>query len=456
MSHFVYTPFDLEDTIAAIATPPGEGGVAIVRLSGKRAREIANTLFSGNVLNYSTHTVHLGWVLDVQGHRIDEALLLVMLGKKSFTGEDTIEFQCHGGFYASKKILEALIEAGARLAKPGEFALRAFLAGKIDLSQAEAIGQLIGAKNEHAFSAASSQLAGNLSIKITSFQQNLTKIGAILEAWVDFPEEGLEFATLETLLEEIYPICGAVKELIATFENGRKISCGISCALIGPPNVGKSSLMNRLLGKERAIVASIPGTTRDFLEEDLMLGGVNFRLIDTAGIRSGSDEVEREGIFRAKQALKEADLVLLVLDASDPPEKEFIENLPCERTLLIWNKIDLAKPPMLSSSFAKVVEISAKEGWGIKTLENAIYDFVWKGSLPTKEEVVITQLRHKEALVEVQTALSEVIRGLEEKISPELVALEMRTCLKSLGKIMGTDVTEGLLNSIFSQFCIGK
>ncbi len=315
---FVHRAYQPGETIAAIATPPGEGGVAVVRISGNDALSVAEKIFSGPVRAYKSHTAHFGKILGENGEVIDEGLALVMLAPRCYTGEDTVEIHCHGGSLVTRRVLDAILKAGARAAQPGEFTFKAFINGKLDLAQAEAVQQLIGAKNDLALEMAEQQLQGKVSRQVLSFQKDLVDMAAILEAWVDFPEEDLEFATMEEVVIALSAVLRRMQHLASTFEDGKVASLGISLCLAGPPNVGKSSLMNALLGKERAIVTDIPGTTRDLLEEELKLGGLHFRLIDTAGIRDTDEVIEREGIRRSKDAMQKADLILLVLDASRP------------------------------------------------------------------------------------------------------------------------------------------
>lgn len=443
-------------TIAAIATPPGEGGIAIVRLSGPQALEIAERIFSGPIAAYASHTAHLGTVCTPEGEPIDQALALVMHGPRSYTGDDTVEFQCHGGAIAAKQILAACLSAGAQLAGPGEFTFRAFQNGKIDLAQAEAVGQLIGAKNAAAFSMAERHLEGALSKKISSFQEELTAIAAILEAWVDFPEEGLEFCSIDALRERLEVQLLAMSRLLATYHEGKKIHEGISLCLAGLPNVGKSSLMNALLQEERAIVTSIAGTTRDVIEEDLMIEGLHYRLIDTAGLRETGEVIEQEGIRRTQQAMQRADMTLLVLDASralDVAEQSLIDALPPHKSLLVWNKIDQATPPLLSPT---QVEISAKEGRGLDNLKKALNSKVWNQESFSKEEVYLSSLRQKEALGKAIEHGRAVLEGLKADLSPELLTADLRFALLQLGAVIGQDVTEEILGSIFAQFCVGK
>ena len=443
------------DTIAAIATAPGEGAIAVIRISGNNAFDVAEQIFSRSIQNFKTHTAHYGNILKADGTILDGVLLLVMKGPNSYTGEDSVEISCHGGQLVTRRVLERIFEAGARPAQPGEFSLRAYLNGKIDLAQAEAVQELIAAKSELALENAEKQLEGALSDKIKSFQKELTEVAAILEAWVDFPEEGLEFATMEEIIANLESICFSMQKLQSTFHDGKALHDGLSLCLLGSPNVGKSSLMNALLGKERAIVTEIAGTTRDLLEEDLRLGQLHFKLIDTAGIRDTTEIVEKEGIRRSQKAMRDADLILLVLDASrpiDPNDRELLEMTPKEKTIVIWNKVDLAKPTEKISS----VEISAKQKIGLEELKSAIERIIWKKGPPSKEEVLITKLRHHQALTNAITSCRAVIDGLKSGISAEFVASDTRAALGELGKIIGTNVTEDILTSIFSKFCLGK
>lgn len=457
---FIHQAYQPGETIAAIATPPGEGGVAIVRISGQNALDIAAKVFSGPVHSYKTHTAHFGSVLNEKKEHIDDALALVMLGSRSYTGENTVEIHCHGGSLVTRRVLDAVLKAGARAALPGEFTFKAFMNGKIDLTQAEAVQELISAKNERAVDAASAQLQGSLSAKISHFQKQLTIIAAILEAWVDFPEEGLEFASMEEICTDLEAIITEMKTLASTFHNGKILHEGISLCLIGSPNVGKSSLMNALLEKDRAIVSHVPGTTRDILEDHLRLNGLNIRLMDTAGIRTTEEMIELEGIRRSKVAMEQADLILFIMDASQPlndEDKCLASQIPADKTILIWNKIDLPHTsPLPSLHFFHSTAISAKEKYGLDDLRKKIDEVIWKNGPPSKEEVIITNIRHKEALFNGIDACSRVKEGLQQSISPEFLTLDMRQSLSELGKIIGTNVGEDILSAIFSTFCIGK
>lgn len=451
--------YQTKDTIAAIATPPGEGGVAIVRISGSHAKEIATRIFSGPIISYRTHTAHLGQIRNSVGEHIDDALALVMWGKRSYTGEDTVELHCHGGSLITRRVLTAALAAGARSALPGEFTFRAFINGKIDLIQAEAVQSLICAKNEHALNAAEHHLKGHLSQRIASFQKALTQTAAILEAWVDFPEEGLEFTTLEELNASLESISQEMKKLLVTFCNGRIVHDGLSICLVGCPNVGKSSLLNALLDRDRAIVSAIPGTTRDVLEDHMRIHGLHCKLSDTAGIRETDESIEREGIRRSKEAMHEADLVLFVLDAQrglQTEDEQLLAQVPNAKTIGIWNKIDLPYTSLPYLPFTHIVQLSAKEKRGLEQLLAAIHALIWQQGPPAKDEVVLTNVRHHEALERAVGAIHRVQIGLQNEISPEFLTLDMRQALVALGQIIGTDITEDILSSIFSQFCIGK
>ncbi len=447
-----------KDTIAAIATAAGEGAISIIRISGIDAIAIAQKIFTGPVEKYASHTVHYGKILDKEKCTLDSVLLMVMRAPKSYTAEDSIEIFCHGGSLITRRVLERVFEAGARAAKPGEFSLRAYLNGKIDLAQAEAVQQLIASKNEIALKSAEKQLEGALSQKILSFQKELTQISAILEAWVDFPEEGLEFTTIDELLEELQSICHSMEHLKNTYHYGQMLHTGISLCLVGSPNVGKSSLMNALLGKERAIVTEIAGTTRDVLTEDLRLGQFHFRLIDTAGIRDTEEVIEQEGIRRSQKIMKEADVILLLLDSSrplTPNDEELLHLTDPSKTIVVFNKTDLKKeiPPI---SWPLSVNISAKEKIGLDQLIQTIEALIWKQGAPSKEEITITSLRHKQALENAISHCQTVMQALKTDVSAEFVTSDLRAALNELSTIIGTNVTEDILSAIFSKFCLGK
>lgn len=454
----MYTDHQIEQTIAAIATPPGEGGIAVIRVAGRQSIEIVAKVFSGLIHSYPSHTAHLGKIVNLNQIVIDEALVIVMRAPRSYTGEDIVEIHCHGGSLVSRRVLETILDAGARAAGPGEFTFRAFMHGKIDLVQAEAVQNLIAAKNDLALQAAEQQMQGELSKRIVQFQQQLVDIAAMLEAWVDFPEEDLEFASVENVSLQLKQIRKQICQLATTFQEGKLLNFGPTLCLIGPPNAGKSSLMNALLGKDRAIVTPTPGTTRDTLEEELLIGNLHFRLIDTAGIRQTTESIEQEGIRRSKEAMQKSDLILLVFDASTPLcpyANQLIPLINTSKTLLVWNKSDIAST-IPHSIIENTIVVSAKNQTGIKDLKQKISQMIWQKAPPSKEEVVITNIRHEQNLQNAALFLKNVIDGLEAKVSPEFLSYDLKSSLQELGKIIGHDITEDILNAIFSQFCVGK
>ncbi len=451
---FNHRSYEKGQTIAAVATPPGVGGIAVVRITGDEALDVADRIFSGPIKKYESHTVHFGKIIDLDGSIIDEGLAVVMKNPRSYTGEDTVEIHCHGGILITRKVLDATLKAGARAALPGEFTFKAFQNGKIDLTKAEAVQEVIASKSEMAWQAAEHHLEGKLYEKISGFQKRLTEIAAILEAWVDFPEEGLEFATKEELFSDLSALQKSMSALHCTFYDGAVLRTGFSLCLIGAPNVGKSSLMNALTGKERAIVTNIPGTTRDILEEEVQIAGLNFRLIDTAGIRDTDEVIEKEGVRRSEKAAKEADLVLVVYDVTNPKHLEL--NLPEKKTIAIWNKIDLEHGEKETLPYSHITTVSAKEGRGIETLKEEIHKVIWDGEPPSKEEVIITSERHHQALGNAIDALQTVLDGLQTELSPEFLVSDLRLALKELGMIIGMNITEEVLSAIFSKFCVGK
>ncbi len=442
----------VNETISAICTPPGDGGIAVIRISGDDSIKIGNRIFSGDVSSYASHTAHFGQIISSNGELIDEVVLLVMHKGRSYTGEETIEIMCHGGRMITQKIFARTLEEGAKTAGPGEFTQRAFLNGKLDLTQAEAICQLISAKNERALQEATKQLKGELSIYIKDFQQQLTDIAAIIEAQLDYPEEGLEFTSTEEVVEMLETTRNKMQKLANTFRDGKIISNNISLCLIGAPNVGKSSVMNALLGKERSIVTNIAGTTRDVVSEDLQIGEFSFSIFDTAGIRETNELIEKEGVKRSRETANEANLILIILDITRPitnDEKILIKEYPS--AIIVFNKSDLTKIEHEIDG----IKISTKNRDGIEELKKSILDKIYFNHSPN-DSILITKERHFSALKNAIHYVNTAITAFEKKEFPELIVIEIKESLKELSQIIGTDITEDILGAIFSKFCVGK
>ncbi len=451
---------DFQDTIAAISTPLGEGGIGIVRISGPRALEIADKLFKGKAKPSlsPTYTVHYGHIVH-QGETLDEVIITVMRQPKSYTREDVVEINCHGGIVPLRKVLEAVLNSGARMAKPGEFTLRAFLNGRIDLAQAEAVLDIIRAKSELSLKIASSQLAGNLSRSIRGIEENLLHLIASLEASLDFPEEEIEIVSQPEILNGIKDIRAAIASLLKKESTGRVIREGALVSIVGKPNVGKSTLLNQLLGKERAIVTEVPGTTRDALEEWISLEGVPFRLVDTAGIREVKETVEKEGVKRSEEYLESADIVLLVLDISRPlneEDKRILEKSKDKNRLLVINKIDLQRKWDPSILPPEKVEISALQGKGIEELQKKMRGKILQGEILQSEGILVTNLRHIELLKNALSQIEKAEEAANSGLSGEFISRDLQKALSSLKSILGEEVGEEVLDNIFSRFCIGK
>jgi tRNA modification GTPase len=455
--------FDNSDTIVAPATPPGSSGIGIVRLSGPAALAIAGRIFrpSGKqeIKEFPSHTLHHGFIHNGRGD-IDEVLLTLMRSPHSFTREDVVEINCHGGSLPLRKTLDLCLQAGARLAEPGEFTKRAFLNGRIDLAQAEAVIEVINAKSEAALKAATAQLEGVVSQQIKTWQEQLLGVLAQVEVELDFPEEELEASDSTAVKKRLEEINCQINRLIASFEEGRLLREGIKVVLAGRPNVGKSSLLNRLLKQERAIVTAVPGTTRDTIEESFQLAGFPLRLIDTAGITHSKHEVEQEGIRRSRRSLQEADLILLLLDGSQPLQQDdirLIQMADQDKTVVGINKQDL--PQAIETEQIKahlpqvrLVKISAKQAQGIEQLEEQIVQLLHHGGDTNQQELLLTNLRHRQALAHALTRLNQA----QHAPLPELIATDIKEALDSLGEIIGLNTNEDLLERIFSNFCIGK
>jgi tRNA modification GTPase len=460
---------DAADTIAAISTPLGEAGIGIVRLSGPEACTIARRLFRPHHPRqpWQSHRLSLGHIVDLKGEIIDEVLLAFMRGPHTYTREDVVEINCHSGYGVLRRILDLILGHGARLARPGEFTLRAFLSGRLDLTQAEAVLEIIQARTEAHVQVAAEHLHGRLGRRLRQVRQDLLDIAARVEAALDFPEEAGELPP-DSILAALEEQTNSLQFLADTYEAGRLLTEGLLVVIAGRPNVGKSSLLNRLLDMERAIVTEIPGTTRDLVEECITLGGVVVRFSDTAGLRPAQDRVEELGIARTRERLKQADLVLYLVDHSAPlaPEDEgALTEMAARRGLVVINKIDLA-PELSEAALSRstswpLARISARTGEGIEALKKEIVAQVLGGGLKAQGQM-ITQARHHQHLGHCLDYLTQA-RGLlisgesgETEPSWELVALELAAAIQELGEITGEEVGEALLDRIFGQFCLGK
>ncbi|TFG89293.1 MAG: tRNA uridine-5-carboxymethylaminomethyl(34) synthesis GTPase MnmE [Gemmatimonadales bacterium] len=452
------------DTIVAPATPPGEGGIAILRLSGPGAPTLLGTVFRGRVATPAmvSHRLYHGRLCRPDGTALDDVLAVIMRAPRSYTGEDVAEIHCHGGSCLLRAALDLCLAAVARLARPGEFTQRAFLNGRLDLAQAEAVAALIGARSEQAARAALAQLDGRLSTLLHRFTADLRPLLTLLEAHIDFPDDDLGEFDRTAVTGRVADVLAEMNRLLATFDAGRALRDGVSVLILGRPNVGKSSLLNGLLGEARAIVTEIPGTTRDTVEEQLVLGGVPLRLVDTAGVRDTVDPIELEGVRRARDKVAAADLVLLVIDASRPLSDEdhmAMALAPPDRTLLVVNKSDLPAGVHAAelSGFARQITVSAKHGLGMAELEAAVVAFFTGGASAALDEgVILSERRHREALMEAQAAL-ELFQAESAARRPlECLAMELREALAALGRITGETTPDDILEQIFQQFCIGK
>ncbi len=452
------------DTIVAPATPPGQGGVGIVRLSGPQALVYLGTLFSGKcpAADMVSHHLYHGHLVNGKGERVDEVLAVVMRAPRSYTGEEVVEVHCHGGSQVMRNILDLFLIAGARMAGPGEFTQRAFLNGRLDLAQAEAVIEVIGARSERASRVAMDQLDGHLSQKINQFSAQLKESLALLEAHIDFPDDEVGSMDLSLLATTLQGVSLEIQTLTNSFDLGRALRDGINVLILGRPNVGKSSLMNALLGESRAIVTEIAGTTRDTLEEQLVLAGFPVRLIDAAGVRDTDDPVESDGVRRARDKAASADLVLVVVDGSSPLiEEDYMAIALCqpERAILVVNKSD--QPQVcdlgLLQTFTAQVSVSAKHSMGLTELRNAIVERLNDDvGLSGDEGVVITERRHLDALLQAVSALSKVLTAVQHDTPFECLALDLRGALDALGQITGETTPDEILDQIFSRFCIGK
>ena len=454
------------DTIAAISTGMTSSGIGIVRISGPDAVEIAEKVYDSRngkkLADMPTHTIHYGYIRDGEEF-LDEVLVMLMRGPRSFTAEDTVEINCHGGVYAMNRILELVTRKGARLAEPGEFTKRAFLNGRIDLSQAEAVIDVINAKNEYALKSSVSQLKGSVLNAVREIREKIIYHIAYIESALDDPEHISLDGYPEQLEEQTEQWIEKITLLIASAENGKRMKEGIRTVIVGKPNAGKSSLLNVLLGEERAIVTDIAGTTRDVLEEQMSLSGISLNIIDTAGIRETEDVVEKIGVKKAKTYAKDADLVIYVVDSStqlDENDEEIMELIRDRKAIVLLNKMDLdpvTTEEMIRERLDKpVIPISAKEEQGIDRLEQTVKDMFYDGNISFNDQIYITNMRQKAALSEALESLKQVMTSIQNQMPEDFFSIDLMNAYEELGSITGESVGEDLVNEIFSKFCMGK
>jgi len=452
-----------DDTIVALATPPGIGAIGVIRLSGNKAITITNELFPSKDLSQQpSHTLHVGFVKD-DDTVLDEVVISLFKAPTSYTGENVVEISCHGSPFIHQQIIDACVKKGARLAKPGEFTHRAFLNGKLDLAQAEAVADLIASNTAASHKTALHTIRGGFSAKLKELRERLIRFSALIELELDFSQEDVEFADRKQFYELINDLQQTTSQLISSFALGNVIKNGVSVAIIGKPNAGKSTLLNVLLNEDRAIVSEIPGTTRDTIEEVINIDGILFRLIDTAGIRQHSaDVIETAGMAKSFEKMKKADLVLFLFDVNDKKADVAAMKSEIEKQnvnyLLVANKIDEPGEEQAKQKFAdhdKVVFISAKKGLHTETLKERMTDTVLRGKVQA-ENTIVTNARHYHALKEVEKSLADIKAGMDNKLPGDLLALDIRRCLYYLGEITGEITNDDMLDYIFSKFCIGK
>lgn len=462
-----------EDTIAAIATPIGEGGISVIRISGSNALEIADRLFDGKrrIRDMASHTASFGNIIDPHNNRrvLDEVVAVVFRSPNSYTGEDVVEISCHGGMLVTKSILNVLFEAGVRHANPGEFTKRAFLNGRLDLSQAEAVADIIQARTERAHRSSLDQLKGKLSTEIDAIRNDILNFCSLIELELDFAEEDIELANRDDFANRAGKVLCRLQELIESFNVGKVYRDGIKVVLAGKPNAGKSLLLNTLLQENRAIVTDIPGTTRDTIEESLNIDGILFRIIDTAGLRETNDPVESEGVQRTLHQIERADLALMIIDYSlnmSDEDVRYIDSILDKMNeldvdpLVVLNKIDITDGKQFVDTGKLLhypfVKISAKTGEGVDVLKKQMVNLATHGKPYQEGSVLVTNSRHRDALVRAKQSLELALASIKGEASGEFVSVDLRAALDALGEITGVVTTEDILNNIFSSFCIGK
>lgn len=457
----------METTIAAISTAMSASGIGIVRISGEDAMNVIARIYRSkngrkNIKEVKTHTIHYGYIYDGD-ETVDEVLVMVMRGPKTYTGEDTVEIDCHGGVYAMKRVLETVLKNGAQVAEPGEFTKRAFLNGRLDLSQAEAVMDVIQAKSEVALKSSVEQLKGSVLRAVKEIRGKLLHHIAYIETALDDPEHFDLDGYPQELLEVAEDQKKKVQKLLKSADDGKMIQEGIRTVILGKPNAGKSSLLNFLVGEDRAIVTEIAGTTRDTLEEYISLHGISLRIIDTAGIRETEDVVEKIGVEKARQMAEKADLILYVVDSSQPldeNDQEIMELLRGRKSIVIYNKTDLASAVDMGSlrekTGSQVIPVSVVEETGIEDLEKSIREMFFQGEISFDDEVYITNARHKTALEEAEKSLEMVTESIEAGMPEDFFSIDLMGAYEALGKILGESLGEDLVNEIFSKFCVGK
>ena len=453
------------DTIAAISTPRGEGGIGIVRFSGDESLGILSKIYNPkskkDVKEIKSYTINYGHIYDGE-ELIDEVLVSVMKAPNTYTREDIVEINCHGGYLITQKVLELVLKNGAKIAEPGEFTRRAFLNGRLDLTQAEAVIDLIHGKTDKSISLSLNNLRGDLRDQINHLKKILLDVAAHVNVVLDYPEEGVDEPIPEHLIIELHNVKDTITKLVESYDKGKMIKEGIKTAIVGKPNVGKSSLLNSILREERAIVTSIAGTTRDTIEEIINIKGIPLIMVDTAGIRKTQDEVENIGVQKSKKMLKEADLVLFVLDSSrdfSDEDREIYDSIESEKVIGILNKIDMEKKLDITNltKVKKWIEISALENIGIDTLENEIYNFILSENIEdSSEKLIITNIRHKSALEKTKKSIENIFETIDMGYPMDLIAVDLNDALDSLSEVTGEISSEDLLDHIFSNFCVGK
>lgn len=445
-----------DDTIAAISTPYGAGGIAVIRISGKDAVKIANGIFTKNILNAPSHTVHYGFIED-KGEKIDEVLLTVMRAPKTFTREDIVEISTHGGIFVTNRVLSDVISAGARPAEAGEFTKRAFLNGRIDLSRAEAVIDLINSENALSEQNALSQLGGRLSGKIDAMRDRLINLLAHMQVAIDYPDEELEDITTDDILNTLKDVLSEAQQLIGSADDGRIIKGGIKTVIAGKPNVGKSTLLNMLSGFERAIVTDIAGTTRDVIEESISLGGIPIKLTDTAGVHDTDDMIEKIGVEKSEKSIDEADLVLVIIDASgelDADDEKILERTKNKKRIIIANKTD--KGISKTAENAADLFVCAKDGKGREKISEKISELYKIGEIAQRSGEIITNERHKSALGNCSRALLSAIKTIKDGLAQDLASIDISAAADYLGEITGASVSEDVVSAVFKNFCVGK